>query len=88
MARPPGEAPHYLIQRIREALAHDPRVGELELGVTLRAGQVFLTGTVHTDERRRAVSQVAGEVAPGLEIHNQVTVVAALSGTDDVETVS
>jgi osmotically-inducible protein OsmY len=88
MARPAGEAPQYVIQRIREALAHDPRVGELELGVQLRAGQVFLTGTVHTDVRRRAISQVVREVAPGLEIHNQVTVAAALSGTDDVETVS
>ncbi|MFL5796938.1 MAG: BON domain-containing protein [Actinomycetota bacterium] len=88
MERPAEEAPHYLIQRIREALVHDPRVGELELGVKLRGGHVFVTGTVHTDERRRAVSQVVREVAPDLEIHNQVTVVAALSGTDDVETVS
>ena len=88
MGRPADEAPHYLIQRIREALVHDPRLGELELGVNVRAGQVFVTGTVHTDERRRAVSDVVREVAPEVEVHNQVTVVPALSGGDDVETVS
>jgi osmotically-inducible protein OsmY len=88
MGGPADEAPHYLIQRIREALAHDPRLGELELGVNVRAGQVFVTGTVHTDERRRAVSQVVREVAPDAEVHNQVTVVPALAGDDDVETVS
>lgn len=88
MGRPAPEAPHYLIQRIREALAHDPRLGELELGVNVRAGEVYVTGTVHTDERRQAVSRVVKEVAPDAEVHNQVTVVAALSGDDDVETVS
>ena len=88
MDRSTEEAPHYLIQRIREALAHDPRVGELELGVNLRAGKLYLTGTVHTDRRRRAVSEVVREVAPGVEVHNQISVVSGLTGDDDVETVS
>jgi osmotically-inducible protein OsmY len=88
MERPDDEAPHYLIQRIREALAHDPRLGELELGVNLRAGQVYVTGSVHTEHRRAAVFEVVREVAPDLRVHNQVTVVGSLGGTGDVETVS
>jgi len=80
-------APHYLIQRIREALAHDPRVGELELAVNVRGGKVFITGTIHSDERRRAVSEVVEEVVPDLEVHNQ-TQVALRDDGEDVETVS
>ena len=87
MGQPEESAPHYVIQRIREALAHDPRVGELELGVNVRAGKVFVTGTVNTDERRLSVTEVVREVVPDLEVHNQTTV--ALSGTgEDVETVT
>jgi osmotically-inducible protein OsmY len=88
--RDPDEPIHYLIQRVREALAHDPRVGELELGVNVRAGKLYLTGTVHTDERRTAAAEVARRVAPDLEVHNQLQVLGpAQSGGDDgVERVS
>ena len=87
MGEPAESAPHYVIQRIREALAHDPRVGELELGVNVRAGKVFVTGTVNTEERRRAVTKVVNEVVPDLEVHNQTTVVLSGEG-EDVETVT
>ncbi len=78
--------PHYVIQRIRETLAHDPRVGELELQVNMRAGKVFLTGTVASEPRRRAISEVMEERFPDLEVHNQTTVPELGSG-GDVETV-
>jgi hypothetical protein len=68
------EPPHYQVQRVREALAHDHRVGELELEVTIRAGKVFVAGIVPTDEVRRAVAEVVGEVVPGLDVHNQTAV--------------
>jgi len=75
-----------VIQRVREALAHDPRVGELELQVNMRAGKVFLTGTVASEPRRQAISDVLAERFPELEVHNQTTVQELGSG-GDVETV-
>jgi osmotically-inducible protein OsmY len=79
---------HYVVQHVREALAQDPRVGELELDVDVRAGRLFLTGSVLTEERRQAVGDVAREVCPELELHNQVRVDPPPAGEPDVEVVS
>ena len=76
MDRAGQDPPHYLVQRVREALAHDPRVGELELRVKMVGEKVFVTGTVPTDERRRAVSDVVREVLPDAEVHNETTIPA------------
>jgi hypothetical protein len=82
------EAPHYVIQRVREAFAHDSRVGELELGVDVRGSRLFVTGTVLTEERRDGVTEVAREVAPDMEIHNQVQVAPPPApGDADVEAI-
>ena len=64
----------YLAERIRTAFAHDPRVNELGLTVTLVGGRVFVTGTVPTTERRDGVATVIAEQFPDLELHNDVTV--------------
>jgi osmotically-inducible protein OsmY len=66
--------PHYLVQKVREALAHDERVGELELKVKIYGKKVFLTGLVSTPERRAAIDQVLAEVLPDHEIQNETTV--------------
>jgi osmotically-inducible protein OsmY len=78
------EPEHYRLGRIHEALAHDPRVGELELRVQIRAGKVLVAGTVATAERQRAVTEVVREVVPGLEVHNQ-TVVGSFPEPGEVE---
>jgi osmotically-inducible protein OsmY len=78
------EAPHYKVQRIREAMAHDPRVGELELQVTVRAGKAQISGTVPSPEVQQAITEVAGEVAPELELHNHTTV-ASYPEPEEVE---
>jgi len=75
MDRNAEDVPPYLIQRVREALAHDPRVGELELRVKMVGNKVFVGGTVPTEERRRAVGEVVGEVLPDFEIHNETGVI-------------
>lgn len=69
-----AEPPHYQVQMVREALAHDHRVGELELQVTIRSGKVMIAGTVPTTEVRDAVSTVVGEVLPEAEVLNHTTV--------------
>ena len=82
------EAPHYVVQRVREAFAHHPRVGELELGVDVRGTRLFVTGTVQTEERREAVGDVAREVAPDMEVINQVQVAAVRpDAAPDVEVI-
>jgi hypothetical protein len=69
-----GGAPHYLVQRIREALAHDERVNELELQVKVSGSKVFLHGTVPTRERQQAVEEVVHGVLPECEVLNETTI--------------
>jgi osmotically-inducible protein OsmY len=68
------QVPHYLVQRVREALAHDPEVSELEIKVKVYGRKVYLSGTVATPERRDAITRIAGEVLPEHEVHNETTV--------------
>jgi osmotically-inducible protein OsmY len=69
------EPEDYAIQRLRDALATDQRVGEMGVQVRMVAGKVFLTGQVATAERRQAVGTVAAEVLPDYEIHNETDVI-------------
>ncbi|HKQ62084.1 MAG TPA: BON domain-containing protein [Candidatus Polarisedimenticolaceae bacterium] len=68
------EAPAYLVERVRSALAHDSRVNELGICVQLLSGKIFLTGVVASEERRRSVEEVVKEHAPDTEIHNEIRV--------------
>ncbi|MGH2676187.1 MAG: BON domain-containing protein [Actinomycetota bacterium] len=63
-----------MVGRIQRALATDTRTGELELDARIAGGRVFLTGAVATPERREAVERVVREVAPDLEVHNELSV--------------
>jgi osmotically-inducible protein OsmY len=68
------EAPQYAAARLHEALAEDPRTAELGIKVTVRPGEVFLRGEVLTEGRRDRLTEVIGELAPDLRIHNEVRV--------------
>lgn len=68
------EPPEYLIGHIQQALATDPRTGELELDVRIAGGRIFLTGAVATRERCEAVETVVREVAPDIDVMNELTV--------------
>jgi osmotically-inducible protein OsmY len=84
----PSEEPkQYLVQRIREALAGDSRVRELEIDVRIRGNKMFLKGSVPTAERREAITSIAREVLPDHDIHNEI-VVADLSEQPGVERLS
>lgn len=74
----------YLIERVREALAHDPRVAELGISVTVTGDAVLLTGDVATAERREAVAEVVEPLLEGRTLHNGVTV-ASLAEVDQRE---
>ena len=77
--------PHaYVVERVKEALATDPRVSELHLDVTLVGEKVFVAGTVPTEPRRSAALDVVREAAPDLTVVSQVTV-EGLDGEPSVE---
>ncbi|HEV8420069.1 MAG TPA: BON domain-containing protein [Actinomycetota bacterium] len=75
----------YLAQKVRDALAADPRVGELHVDVSIRGDRVFLTGTVPSDERRQAIEDLVRQGLPAHEVANHITV-EPISGQPEVET--
>ena len=71
---PPGSPDPYTLERVREALAQNQRVNELELDVKEAAGKIVVTGTVETRERSEAITEVLRELLPGRTILNETTV--------------
>jgi hypothetical protein len=69
--RPPDP---YVAGRIEQHLAEDPRTHELGIRAELRGDIVHLVGEVATPGRRQLIGAVAGEVAWGYEVRNEVTV--------------
>ena len=69
-----NEPKQYVVGRVREALATDPRVNELDIAVTVAGRKVFLTGDVATQERKDAISAVVGETVPDYDVHNETSV--------------
>ena len=64
----------YLAAKIQEALAQDPRVGELGIRVEVHAGEIRLSGDVSTQERHEAVENVVSEIAKGYRVTNATSV--------------
>ena len=81
------EPEDYAVQRLRDALATGGRVAEMGVQVRVVAGKVFLTGQVATAERQNAVGEVATEVLPDYEIHNE-TVVTSVADRPRVEKIT
>jgi osmotically-inducible protein OsmY len=83
-AQPSGQPEKYLVQRVRDALAGDPRIGELHIDVTIRGDRVFLTGTVASAERREVIAALVQDVLPGHQVQNHVAV-EGISGSPEIE---
>jgi osmotically-inducible protein OsmY len=73
------EPPQYVASRIREALAEDERTTELAIRVQVRGDRVYLQGQITGEPHRQRVLEVVREAAPGLEVHDEMSVV----GTDE-----
>ena len=71
----PGVPKHYVVSRVRETLAADDRVNELNVNVTVAGNKVVLTGTVSSPERRDAITTVVSELLPDHEIQNRTSCV-------------
>ncbi len=70
----PGDP--YAAGHLRQALACDERVGEQDLQVEIAGTRVVITGHVATEERRRAIAEVAHEQLPGWDVRVQVDLVS------------
>ena len=68
------EPPQYVAERIREALAVDPRVGELDVHVRIAGEKVFLVGYVGTKERHAAVTKIVQALLPQHRVFNETYV--------------
>ena len=60
-------------EETRRALAEDPRLGQLDVAITLRGQRALLTGHVVTRDRQQLVEEVVAEHLPGYEIDNATT---------------
>ena len=60
-----AEADHHLAARVRQALATDRRLCEVQLSVSVQAGELVVSGEVATERRRQAVEEVVRRVAGG-----------------------
>ena len=60
-------------EETRRALAEDPRLGQLDVSITLRGRRALLTGHVVTRDRQELLASVVAEHLPGYEIDNATT---------------
>jgi osmotically-inducible protein OsmY len=68
------EPKQYVVAHVREAIAQDPQLNELHLGISVQGGKIFLTGVVGTPERRTALTEVVRALAPDHEVCNETEV--------------
>jgi osmotically-inducible protein OsmY len=71
MNEPPDE---YVVGHIKDALSAHPGLSELHVDVTVARGDVFLSGEVPTEDRRRTVEDVVRDLVPDRTVHNGTTV--------------
>jgi|EndMetStandDraft_3_1072993.scaffolds.fasta_scaffold79930_2 hypothetical protein len=73
----------YVVERVRNLLAIDPRVGELDIHVKVLDDRLFVTGTVPTPERRDVITEVLRDALPEYEVNNELSVVEPVERTGE-----
>lgn len=68
------QIPPYDLATLQQALAQDPRTAELGVEAHVRGDHVFLEGTVGTEERKKAIGEIAARVLAGVPVHNDLQV--------------
>ncbi len=68
-----GEDMGALTEQTRRALADDPRLGQLDVCITLRGQRALITGHVVTRDRQELLAAVVAEHLPGYAIDNATT---------------
>jgi hypothetical protein len=77
-----AESEIYLVEHLREALAQDPRVGELGIAVEIRGKTVFLRGTMTSPEQQDAAVAIARDFLPEHHVRTEVAVASLPEPTD------
>lgn len=83
----PRRAPDtYLVGRLKDALARDPRTGEQDVKILVEGSRILLRGEAPSAEHRTATEDVIRDAAPGYQIDNQikVAVLTEPEGSEDV----
>lgn len=62
----------YFIEKLREAIAKDPRTAALDIRLFVAGHQLVAKGEVNSDEQRFAIETVIKEIAPDYNVENQV----------------
>jgi hypothetical protein len=75
--RDAAEPVEYVVARIKDVLAHDGRVAALDVDVHVADNTVVLEGSVPTEERRRACTELVHTVLPDCTVENRLVVVHA-----------
>jgi hypothetical protein len=70
----PDTPDSYVVEHARTALACDPRVAALDIGIVVDGRRVIASGTVETETRRAAIESVLVELLPRHELVVAVTV--------------
>lgn len=72
--QPPSGSQSIHLDQFREQLRTHPRVASPRLEVIDLGDEIVIAGTVADVDRRRAVDEVAAQLAPGRKIDNRVRV--------------
>lgn len=82
-----ANAPQYVAEHVRDALAADPAINELGVHVKIVGRRVVLTGSVATSERQERIGTLVRVMLPDYEVQNEVTV-GDVAGATKPETLS
>jgi osmotically-inducible protein OsmY len=74
MADKPSDTDPYLVEHVRDALAHDPRLSELGVSIECAGQTVVLSGALASLERQQAAADIVHELLPDHEVRNETTV--------------
>jgi hypothetical protein len=74
MADQSSDRDPYQAEHLREALAQDPRVGELGVDVEIVGETVVLRGTLTSTERQTAATAIAHNLMPNYAVRNETAV--------------
>lgn len=65
------DRPEYVEHQLIKAIAEDPRLGELEVDVTVEDSLIRLTGRVASERHRRDLVALVRDRFPGYELVDQ-----------------
>jgi hypothetical protein len=78
----PRDLDPYLVEHVRDALAHDPRVGELDVAVAIEDETVVLSGTVASPQRQEAAADVVRALLPDHHVRDETEVADFAESTE------